>query len=169
MVLFKINEKIIELTVYDLDSIETIIVRLADELNTIPDFIYFPNDVPDIDEIAENKNSEIEVVNLVELIKNSNNILDLYKSLENKLPKSLLTLSFLFQYFVVLSKKKEEYIAMYNQDFTDNIIDSLKNDLNSIDPNFRTDIKQLDYIISEGDKYFYDKVSANKRKSTRII
>lgn len=169
MVLFKINEKKIELKVYDLDSVETIIIRLAARLNTIPDFIYFPNDVPDIDEIAENKYSEIEIINLVDLIKASNNILSLYESLEQKLPKSVLTLSFLFQYFIVLSEKKIEYKAMYDQDFTDNIIDSLKNDLNKIDSSFKIDVKKLDYIISEGDKYFNDKVVINKKKSLHII
>ena len=63
----KVNGKNIK--VYNLDTIETFLVRIATELKTIPKYLYFPDGMIDIQHFATDDN--IEVVNLlVQIIQN---------------------------------------------------------------------------------------------------
>ena len=42
-----VNFNNIKIKIYDLDSVKSIIKRLSADQNTLPQFIYFPNDIPE--------------------------------------------------------------------------------------------------------------------------
>ena len=70
MVYFKNQEQYIQLDIYNLDTEETVLNRLAARLNTLYRYLYFPAGVPTIEGML-NSNSEedaIEVINILYLI-----------------------------------------------------------------------------------------------------
>ena len=83
MVYFKNQEQYIQLDIYNLDTEETVLNRLAARLNTLYRYLYFPAGVPTIEGML-NSNSEedaIEVINILYLIKSAPNFADLYDEL----------------------------------------------------------------------------------------
>lgn len=79
----RINGK--EINVYDLDTIDTIITRIASELQTTPRYLYFPNGVPKIQEFYDSNNN-IQVEDLLLFIK-SNSSDDFPKLMSQIKPK----------------------------------------------------------------------------------
>jgi hypothetical protein len=71
----------IEMKIYDLDTEETIYDRLASIMNTLPKFLYFPNRVPELEDIYKNIN--IEVQDIRDVFK-KNSITDIYKYIDTE-------------------------------------------------------------------------------------
>jgi hypothetical protein len=63
----KINGK--NFKIYDLDTLDIILVRIASEYNTIPKYLYFNDGLPTIEDFKSKKNIQVE--NLLSLIINS--------------------------------------------------------------------------------------------------
>jgi len=66
-----VNDK--NIIVYNLDTIESIMVRIASELKTLPKYLYFPNgplELYNSNNIAEDLLYEIKTIKLL-IIKNS--------------------------------------------------------------------------------------------------
>jgi len=100
MIIFNNGINNVEVEVYDLDSIESIINRLSSQFNTLSKFIYFPNGVPTMEMITENK-KPIMFENMLRLIKKSNNIDELYISLK----KINFNLSDTVNYYLILNEE----------------------------------------------------------------
>jgi hypothetical protein len=98
----KINDR--EFKTYDLDTLKTIYERIAADMKTLPKFLIFKNGLPDIALFSTNKN--IEVDNLLDSIKNIENIYELYKKVktieENMLEN--ITLQNCVYYYIILNK-----------------------------------------------------------------
>jgi len=88
------NKKI---KIYDLDSIKSVINRLAADQNTLSKFIYFPKGEPYIENLSEDINIEYE--NLLIYIKEVDNFSELYENLKNKL-----SLSDIIRYFIIFNE-----------------------------------------------------------------
>ena len=88
------NKKI---KIYDLDSIKSVINRLAADQNTLSKFIYFPKGEPYIENLSEDINIEYE--NLLIYIKEVDNFSELYEKLKNKL-----SLSDIIRYFIIFNE-----------------------------------------------------------------
>ena len=78
--------------IYSLDTVDSILTRLANKLNTLPDYLYFPDfeGKPTIKDFHSEKNIKVE--DLLQEIKNSaeknGNILDLIESIKKKVSKT---------------------------------------------------------------------------------
>ena len=99
----KFNNK--KLKIYDLDSINSIIKRLASDQNTLPHLIYFPNGEPTIDDLTED--TDIIYQNLLIFIKDNLNFTELNEKLKDKL--SLLNIV----YYHILFYKNYDIIDEY--------------------------------------------------------
>ena len=104
----KINNK--EFKIYDLDSNNTIYERIAADMETLPDFLIFKEGIPDIEFFSTDKN--IEVINLLEIIKNIPNIKDIYtqiKKYEKDLVKHITFETYVYYYIILNTYFEEEY------------------------------------------------------------
>ena len=144
MIIFNNGIKNVEVEVYDLDSIESIINRLSSQFNTLSKFIYFPNGVPTMEMITENK-EPIMFENMLRLIKKSNNIDELYISLK-KLNFNLIDT---VNYYLVLNEEvsRLENIEKNDPLMKGNIIGPflfvLDTSIKKIDPNVKIDTKNI--------------------------
>ena len=102
------NKKI---KIYDLDSIKSVINRLAANENTLYKFIYFPNGEPLIENLTEETNIEYE--NLLIYIKEISNFNELYEKLKNKL-----NLSDIIRYFIIFNKGYDDVETRETIDIT---------------------------------------------------
>ena len=92
--------------VYDLDTQQSSINRLAAELTTLPKYLYFPDGIPTITQF-QNKNGNIYVEDLLEFIRNNSGIVfgKVFEKVENKLTQQNLNiLNDIFEPFVALNK-----------------------------------------------------------------
>ena len=78
----QINKKFFE--VYHLDTLQSIIERLAFTMKTLPKYLYFPNGPPTFKDFIEG--DELQVENLLTLIKNPerDSFVDLYEKIKDK-------------------------------------------------------------------------------------
>jgi hypothetical protein len=83
MVYFKNQEEYILLDIYNLDTDETVLNRLAARLNTLYRYLYFPAGVPTIEGMLKSNSEEesIVVMNILYMIKSAPNFADLYEEL----------------------------------------------------------------------------------------
>lgn len=128
MVIF--NNK--EMEIYDLDSENSILNRLTANLKTLPEFLYFPDGIPTLEQIYENKN--INVIDLIPIIENSNNLKEVYEYMkdENKIFKKS-SFYMIVYYYIVLNNKirellnyEEEYLDIIKVDKLNEIIGEIK-------------------------------------------
>ena len=139
--------------IYDLDSINTIIDRIAYDLRTIPSFLYFePDNIIDIN--IDN----LTVINIIDKIKEYNDFLDLYRYIKSKLnilkndeacKKNGLDILFIFKIWI---QHQQQSWSSLGEDFIKiicvSIEDSIKNIplLNNIDVNdMRLDTIDLNF------------------------
>lgn len=108
-----INQKL-NFAVYDLDTQESIIQRLASKLKTIPKYLYFPKGIPNVKEIKESGNIDVE--NLLETITDKSvgyNFMLVFEKIKDKLNQQKLEIyNDILVPFVVLNKN----FANYNND-----------------------------------------------------
>ena len=121
MVLIINGEVKFDIKLYDLDSIDNLIIRIAAFLNTIPKFIYFPNDIPDMEDISINPNIEIVVINLLPIIRNSSNFTILYNEIKDKLMKSDNSIFSVLNYFINESSKNTEILYLKKINFLESL------------------------------------------------
>ena len=76
-----INDK--EILVYNLDTIDSILIRIASYLDTIPKYLYFPEGIPKINDFYEEKNIIVE--NFLIYIINADNFSGLIDNNEEKI------------------------------------------------------------------------------------
>ena len=74
----KINNR--DFKIYDLDSEKTINERIAVDMKTLPNFLIFPNGIPSIEMFSKDQN--IDVIDLLDIIKRGSNIVDVYDKLK---------------------------------------------------------------------------------------
>ena len=147
MVLIINGEVKFDIKLYDLDSIDNLIIRIAAFLNTIPKFIYFPNDIPDMEDISINPNIEIVVINLLPIIRNSSNFTILYNEIKDKLMKSDNSIFSVLNYFINESSKNTEILYLKKINFLDPYLESLINEIKKIYPQTNIRINDLQNII----------------------
>jgi len=82
-----------DIEVYDLDSIESVISRLSASENTIQRYIYFPDEILNIESLS-NENV-IQFVNCVNIFKNSKNFEEVYDKLKDKFSFNELVTNFI--------------------------------------------------------------------------
>jgi len=98
----RVNKK--QFTVYELDNEETIINRIASDLNTIPKYIYFSDGIPE-----DLESSSVSVENLLELIKKQKNAKELYKNISAKISqRDLNFIDDVVKPFVIFNKRINE-------------------------------------------------------------
>ena len=82
-----------EFTVYELDTLQTIIVRLAGSMDSLPKYMYFPDGIPTLDDFKNNK--PVNVINLFDMIANSNTLIfsNFYDKIKDKLSQQKLDIT----------------------------------------------------------------------------
>ncbi len=140
MVLFN-NENI---EIYDLDSIKSIINRIASINNTLGKFIYFENGTPNIDELSEDININYE--NLQPLFVDSADFTTLYNYVNDKLD---IDLGNIVYYYITLNKQfdeiedKELEYTEYKGIFIKPILDNLNETLKGINTETNIDLLSI--------------------------
>jgi len=146
MIIFNNGINNIEIEVYDLDSIDSIINRLCAKFNTLSKFIYFPNGLPTMEIISENSNEPILFENMLRVIKKTNNFEELYKILNEKLN---FTLNDVVYYYLILNEEIDRLEDMEKNDpmMRGNAVDPfllfLNNSIKNIDKDANIDIKNI--------------------------
>ena len=98
-----------DIEVYDLDSVESVIARLSISENTIPRYIYFPDEILNIESLSTE--NVIQFVNCVNIFKNSKNFGEVYDKLKDKFSFNELVTNFI----------------LFNN-FSDDILNQIKKD-----------------------------------------
>lgn len=136
-----INENF-DFIIYDLDTQESIIERIATELKTIPKYLYFPNGIPTVKEFSEKDNIFVE--NLLESITDKSvgyNFIEVFKKIKDKLSQQQLQIyDDIFIPFVALNKffsdndeqLRNIYILMLETDINKSNIFTQKVDVQKI-------------------------------------
>lgn len=148
MVLIINEEKKINIELYDLDTIDNLIIRISSILDTLPKFIYFPNDIPDMEEISANRNIEIKIINLLPIIRVATDFTTLYNEIKDKLMKSDSSMLSILSYFLNESAKAKDIIFLKKTGYLDGYLQILLNDINIIDPESNIRINNLLDIIN---------------------
>lgn len=115
-----------EFPVYQLDTPESITIRIASSMGTIPEYLYYPKGFPsEIDE-----DTEIVVEDLLELIKESDttNFRDFLKSIEPKLPKKIDLKRDVLIPWLIYNKKIEQLYQFSPAILTQQANDLVEND-----------------------------------------
>lgn len=94
----KINDK--EFKIYDLDSIDTILNRIASNMVTLREYLYFPgkSKIPTIDELKSDANTN--VIDLFHIIINSTDFSELFSFIEDKLDQQKLSIKKVIEIFI---------------------------------------------------------------------
>lgn len=148
--------------VYELDTPNSVINRLASEMNTIPKFLYFTEGIPSLKKLHEDQ--PIEVENLLNIITNTDkDFVNLINELnkENKLKQQNLTLLDILSLFFAYN---EEIIKTYKE------IESKRADLGHIFLSFKKDIEDigLDLSIEDIQKY-WEKSKEKREEISKLI
>ena len=164
-----VNFNNIKIKIYDLDSVKSIIKRLSADQNTLPQFIYFPNGEPLIENLSEDINIEYE--NLLIYINEIRTFPDLYEKLKNKL-----NLKDIIKYYIVFNKEyddieKQETIDVNLKGLSTSVLSLLNENIKNIDKNSKLDdlIKIWNNRFSEKinlEKYIQKNKSESKKKET---
>ena len=101
----KINNK--EFRTYDLDSEKTIFSRIAAEMKTLPKFLIFTKGIPDIEIFSSDSN--IEVLNLLDIIENASSLTELYYTIQkySSILVENINLKNVVRYYTILNKNFE--------------------------------------------------------------
>ena len=130
--------------IYDLDSVNSIIKRIAAKNETLPKFIYFPLGNLTIEIIIENTNIEYE--NLLPFYIESKSFEELYEKVNDKLELSLENIVF---YYISLNSQFDQLEAQeaefpeYKGIFIKSVLDNLNTLLKNIDPDSRIDLMKI--------------------------
>jgi hypothetical protein len=101
-----------QFVVYDLDTQQSAIKRLAAKMNTTPRYLYFPNGIPSINDFRE-ENKDIRVEDLLEVITSDSagyDFVPIFEQLKNKIVQQNLDIRFdILLPFVVFNKSVETH------------------------------------------------------------
>ena len=130
------------LQIYDLDTIDTIVKRVANNLKTIPKYLYFTHGFPTIEQFYTDNNIQVE--DLLEYIKQSNSaeFTPIFSIINDKLSQTRINLyEDIFKPFVSYNKT----FSQINPSFLGAILLSLQEDLkdNSYFPNIKVDVRKI--------------------------
>ena len=164
-----INEK--EFKLYDLDTVDTILTRIAADNNTLVKFLYLPGGIPTLKEF-KTKEVVVNIENLLDTIKNSKDFNDLANNIIEKLDQQKLSINEIIKLFIIYNKSIDdieksddpEYKKLY-LDYTlgeieKSVIKKTGNKVNIQDIliNKITNINEYNILISE-----------NKKKTLEIV
>ena len=98
-----------EFVIYDLDTIENVLDRIAAELNTLPKFIYFKDfsKLPSIEELRVIK-INIQVEDLYNFIKDNNNngnFLSVYDKIKDKITQQNVPLEEIVKIYIIYNNQ----------------------------------------------------------------
>ena len=113
MVYFKNEEEYLNIEIYNLDTDQNILNRLAAKLKTLKNYLYFPDGEPNTEQIllANTEETAIEVKNILSIIQNTESFADLYEELLPIMAKMKITLDSVVELFVIYNKNILEYSA----------------------------------------------------------
>ena len=157
MVRFVFNKTFKEFFVYELDTQESVINRLASELNTLPKFLYFTDGIPSMERLRDE--TPIKVENLLDTITTSEKgFEDLIEELNegNKLKQQKLTTIDILSLFFAYNKS---IIKTYTE------IESTIGNLHVI---FMDLIKDIDVDIKDIENY-WKKSKEKKAEISKLI
>lgn len=153
--------------IYDLDSVESIINRLASQYNTLPKYIYFPNGVPDINTFLTTTDNII-VEDLLQNIKNYGineyEIKNVYENIKPKLSQNNLKLEDILQPFIIFNQKIKSVPPDFQELVLYTIIESY--------PELKLDKNYIQKIWNEKTEYesnFNSNINKNKKEVVKDI
>lgn len=158
-----------KIKIYDLDTIDSIIIRIASQLKTIPKYLYFPKGIPSINEF--NTDNDIQVEDLLLYIKENSND-DFNKLFEKIKPKiydnSINEYDDIFKLFIAFNKLLEQ---TKDKSMLSSFILFLKSTINDkYIPNInRIDIYQLWEERKEIREYINRQIISNEEENKLII
>jgi hypothetical protein len=159
-----INNK--QFTVYNLDSFDSILDRIAASFNSIPKFLYFPNGMPTI-EIFNKKDTNIVVEDLFNIIKKSNidDFQQLYNLVKEKNNISLIDIIKLYMIYNNSFISLESILDIDNKKtYLFYLLDKLKNEISLI----TTDtINIIDIYNNINNNYYENLIIDNKIKAEK--
>ena len=150
-----------EFAIYDLDTNDSIINRIASELDTLPRFLYFP-DFPDKVLNAPNT-SEIIVEDLFSIIKHTEDFEELFQNIKDKAIKLGIKTEEIVKIYFNYNDSIQKMIKEIDPEYLDTIILSKNDEIKNI----TGDNIDITKIIEGNDKTIYEKyIKQNKKLAT---
>ena len=150
-----INET--EFTIYKLDTLESIVKRIASELKSPQKFLYFPNGIPTLKDFQDK--DQIIVENLFEIIKTSTDFNQMYASIKDKILQQNISIEDLIKIFISYNKifndAERKFDDEYVQSYLDYIISEINNrtvNIPDILKNKRSTIEDYSAILKNNEK-----------------
>ena len=171
----------IDFKIYELDTLDSIIRRIAAKMNTIPKYLYFENGIPNLDEFKSDDNIIVE--DFLDYIKTNSSGLDFaefFSTVENYVEQLELDLmEDIFIYFILFNESllstPTEYLGPLflqikiesQKYFTEKLnIEDIWNDKKVLKNNLDLRIKNNKNSVVEDEKYFKTIETAKKIEAT---
>jgi len=158
-----------ELEVYNIETVQNLLNRIALMLNTLPKYLYFPDGVPSIDDFNSLENIMVEDL-LVVIVESDINFENLYKKIENKISQQKLDLYLdIFLPFISFNSTLDKSSSDVTSTFLLFLAQKLKTfpglssyDLDNLDEIYRYNKNKVIDSINEGK-------SSNKLRVTKDL
>lgn len=133
-----INDKVFD--IYNLDTIESIMNRIAAKLKTLPKFLYFPNGIPSLEDFHINSNNFIveDIYNIIKTNSIDDNFSNVYELIKDKIKQKNLDIEEVVRIFIIHNKlindlsevSDEDLVSMNIHFMEDSIKKSIGKDIN---------------------------------------
>jgi len=155
----KFNGK--QFKIYELDTTESIIERLAGSMNTIPKYIYFEDRVPTLEEYHSDKN--IQFIDILDIVKTTTKVLELKSLLADKIEQQSLdmVLDVYIPFFTM-----SDVIATFPVGYEGTAIEAMAAELienNHVSDN-DLDTARILSELKQTQKHYQNQINANKTK-----
>jgi len=137
-----------KILIYNLDTEQTIIERIASKLNTLPQFLFFINGIPTLKEF-HNEELQVQVEDLFKLIKDNSfneNFKEFYDKIKDKLQNKNLSIEDIVDVYITYNKSLQELQdsvdSDYMRDYMFFYLDTIKTQIKSI-TGIDVDVKKI--------------------------
>ena len=145
-----------EIKIYNLDDFDSIINRIAVDMKTLPELLYFPDGIPTTDDFMNNENIKVE--NLTIDIENSTSFTELYEIIQIKENGRVkLDKKNILKYYILLNKKFDaEYNLLSEYESNMYLKDLLNKDVNDDVNGEKITMDFMDPIILRRENFIND-------------
>jgi len=156
-----INNK--EFPIYDLDNKETILNRIASNLNTLKKFLYFPNGEPD----KFDTNDEIKVEDIFQIIKDSDDFETMYNYVKDK--HKDISLDEIIKIFIIYNKSIYDVIVNLRNNELESYIYYFNEQIQTVLGDKNIDIAPIIQNISTYKREYTTNINKNIKKVTEEV
>jgi len=148
-----------EFIIYDLDTKETIINRIAAQLDTVPRFLYFPEGEPDV---FDDK-TDIKVEDIIKIIKDNDDFETIFKLVNDK--NISISIDEIIKIFIINNQSLNNVINNFGKNEIESYIYFINEQINNVIGNKNIDISPL----LKNSQIYIDEYNNNIKKHKKKV